>query len=160
MQMTKSDSFIEKNSTDLDDAPKLTREWAAGADVYRGGSLIRRGRPRLENPKRHVSLRLDPDILETFRATGPGWQRRINTVLRKAAEAMIRARKVAVKGADRRSSSGSQDRHLASGREGYEVNYFARKHGISKGEAEKLIERVGNDRVKLNQAAAKLHRAN
>lgn len=35
--------------------------------------------------KRLVSLRIDPDIIDHFRATGPGWQRRINDTLRKAA---------------------------------------------------------------------------
>lgn len=35
--------------------------------------------------KRLVSLRLDPDIIDHFRATGPGWQRRINDALRKVA---------------------------------------------------------------------------
>ena len=33
------------------------------------------------------------------------------------------------------------------------MNYFARKHGISKQQAEDLIKRVGNDRDKLNAAA-------
>ena len=42
----------------------------------------RRGRPSLEAPKRLVSLRLDPDVIERFRATGPGWQSRVNQVLR------------------------------------------------------------------------------
>jgi len=37
-----------------------------------------------------------------------------------------------------------------------EVNYFARKRGITKGQAGKLIKRIGNDREKLNAAAAKL----
>jgi uncharacterized protein (DUF4415 family) len=32
-----------------------------------------------------VTLRIDQDVLEHFRATGPGWQDRINDVLRKAA---------------------------------------------------------------------------
>jgi uncharacterized protein (DUF4415 family) len=41
-----------------------------------------RGRPRVEAPKHLVSLRLDPDVVERFRATGPGWQSRINEVLR------------------------------------------------------------------------------
>ncbi len=41
-----------------------------------------RGRPRLRDPKRLVSLRLDPDVVARFRATGPGWQSRINDVLR------------------------------------------------------------------------------
>lgn len=45
----------------------------------------RRGRPPLDRPRKHVSLRLDPDVLEKFRATGPGWQTRINDALRAAA---------------------------------------------------------------------------
>jgi uncharacterized protein (DUF4415 family) len=31
-----------------------------------------------------VTLRLDPDVVEKFRATGKGWQSRINAELRKA----------------------------------------------------------------------------
>jgi uncharacterized protein (DUF4415 family) len=41
-----------------------------------------RGRPRAPAPKHLVSLRLDPEVVERFRATGPGWQSRINEVLR------------------------------------------------------------------------------
>jgi uncharacterized protein (DUF4415 family) len=41
------------------------------------------GRPRGSN-KQAVSLRLDRDVLEKFRATGPGWQSRINEALRRA----------------------------------------------------------------------------
>jgi uncharacterized protein (DUF4415 family) len=33
-------------------------------------------------PKTLVSLRIDPDILEFFRAGGPGYQSRMNAVLR------------------------------------------------------------------------------
>jgi uncharacterized protein (DUF4415 family) len=40
-----------------------------------------RGRPRLANAKTHVSLRLDPEIVEAFKAEGPGWQGRINAAL-------------------------------------------------------------------------------
>jgi uncharacterized protein (DUF4415 family) len=43
------------------------------------------GRPRSENPKEPVNLRLDADVLAYFRATGHGWQSRINAALRKAA---------------------------------------------------------------------------
>ena len=43
-----------------------------------------RGRPRLETPKKLVSLRLDQDVVEKFRATGKGWQSRINDVLKRA----------------------------------------------------------------------------
>jgi uncharacterized protein (DUF4415 family) len=71
--------------SDPDDAPKLTQAWVDGADVYQGKTLVRRGRPKLDQPKQHVSLRLDPDVIASFKAGGPGWQARINEALRKAA---------------------------------------------------------------------------
>jgi Protein of unknown function (DUF3606) len=58
--------------------------------------------------------------------------------------------------ADNRSDRGARDRSRVAGGQGYELSYFARKHGISRDEARKLIERVGNDRAKLNAAAEKL----
>ena len=67
---------------DPDEAPDLTREpWA---------SRIRRtpvavGRPRLPDAKVQTTLRLDPDVLDAFKADGPGWQTRMNAALRKAA---------------------------------------------------------------------------
>lgn len=39
------------------------------------------GRPKSASPKVAVSLRLDQDVLEGFKATGPGWQTRMNMVL-------------------------------------------------------------------------------
>ena len=43
------------------------------------------GRPPLgAEPKKQVTLRLDADLLERFRAGGAGWQSRINATLRKA----------------------------------------------------------------------------
>jgi uncharacterized protein (DUF4415 family) len=44
-----------------------------------------RGRPRKENPKAQVTLRLDAEVIEHFKAEGPGWQTRINAVLKRAA---------------------------------------------------------------------------
>ena len=43
------------------------------------------GRPKKAAPKGAVNIRLDPEVLAHFRATGPGWQSRINEALRKAA---------------------------------------------------------------------------
>jgi len=43
----------------------------------------RPGRP-VGTSKQAVSIRLDKDVLEKFRATGPGWQSRINEVLKRA----------------------------------------------------------------------------
>lgn len=58
--------------------------------------------------------------------------------------------------ADSPSKRGAADRSKVAAGQGYEVAYFARKHGITKEQALKLIEEVGNDRAKLNAAAAKL----
>lgn len=41
-----------------------------------------RGRPKLDAPKEAVKLRLDADVLAALRATGDGWQTRINETLR------------------------------------------------------------------------------
>jgi uncharacterized protein (DUF4415 family) len=62
------------------------------AAIYHGDKLIRPangtltkpGRPKSDDPKKQVTLRLDSIVLEKFRATGPGWQSRINAELRKA----------------------------------------------------------------------------
>ena len=58
--------------------------------------------------------------------------------------------------ADDRSNRGGRDRSRVAGGQGYELGYFARKHGISRDQARELISRVGNDRAKLNAAAEKL----
>ena len=58
--------------------------------------------------------------------------------------------------ADNKSKRGKPDRREVSRRDGYEVSYFARKHEITGEQARKLIERIGNDRAKLNAAAAKM----
>jgi uncharacterized protein (DUF4415 family) len=75
---------------DPDDAPEWTQEMFERADVYQGDKLIRRGRPPSANPKQALKLRLDPDVVAHFRATGPGWQTRINDTLRRATEVMKR----------------------------------------------------------------------
>lgn len=54
-----------------------------GDGVPPGFRLV--GRPRSVNPKEALNIRLDSDVLDHFRATGPGWQTRINAALRKAA---------------------------------------------------------------------------
>ncbi|MFV3077223.1 BrnA antitoxin family protein [Niveispirillum fermenti] len=78
---------------DPDDAPELTDEFFEQAELATAGTVIRpaaatmkrAGRPKSAAPKVALNLRLDPDVVEHFRATGPGWQSRINETLRKVA---------------------------------------------------------------------------
>lgn len=46
--------------------------------------IAKRGRPSLERPKKLLTLRLDQDVIDKFKATGAGWQSRMNDVLRAA----------------------------------------------------------------------------
>ena len=51
--------------------PELTEEMLRRAIVNKGG------RPRSPNPRQLISLRLPPDVVKRWRATGPGWQTRM-----------------------------------------------------------------------------------
>jgi uncharacterized protein (DUF4415 family) len=79
--MTENKRSTDQEWDDPDDAPDLsTPEWLAKFDP----ALVSRGRPRLPSPKISTTLRLDADVMEHFRKDGPGWQSRINAVLRES----------------------------------------------------------------------------
>ncbi len=67
------------------DLPEITDDWIASADLYHGEKLVRRGRPKLENPRQLLSLRLPPQIIARWKASGPGWQTRMADALEKSA---------------------------------------------------------------------------
>jgi uncharacterized protein (DUF4415 family) len=74
------------------DAPEATDEQLARARPFAEvfpdlmESIRRaRGRPPVAHPRKQVSLRLDPAIIDKFKVGGKGWQTRINEALRKAA---------------------------------------------------------------------------
>ena len=78
------------------EVPELDRAFFEGARLRVGkrvigeatGTYTRRGRPPLgETAKVQQSLRLSKEVLDHFRATGPGWQARIDEVLRRHVEA-------------------------------------------------------------------------
>jgi uncharacterized protein (DUF4415 family) len=79
---------------DDDDVPELTledfRRARPAEDVTPGiAEAARRararGRPPLEKPKAHVSMRVDPDVLKEFKAKqGKGWQTRIAELMARA----------------------------------------------------------------------------
>lgn len=66
---------------DPDDAPELTNAFFDRAEVFEGERLVRRGRPRLIEPKQQITLRLDKAVVDGLRASGPGWQTRANAAL-------------------------------------------------------------------------------
>ena len=70
---------------DYDEIPELTDDLFDQADLYHGTKLVRRGRPKSATTKEAVNIRLDAEVLEHFRRSGPGWQTRINDALRKVA---------------------------------------------------------------------------
>ena len=56
---------------EYDELPELTDDMLARGMVNKGG------RPRSENPKKLISIRLPEDVILKWRATGPGWQTRM-----------------------------------------------------------------------------------
>ena len=56
---------------EYEELPELTDEMLARARVNKGG------RPVSPNPRRLISLRLPVDVIERWKATGPGWQTRM-----------------------------------------------------------------------------------
>jgi uncharacterized protein (DUF4415 family) len=80
-----------KDDWDAVDSPELTDEQLAQgrpfAEVFPelAESIKRgRGRPPVAKPLQQISIRLDPDVIAKFKATGKGWQARVNEALKKA----------------------------------------------------------------------------
>lgn len=56
---------------EYEELPELTDDMLARGAVNKGG------RPRLANPRKLISIRLPEDVIQRWRATGPGWQTRM-----------------------------------------------------------------------------------
>ena len=56
--------------------------------LYEAAVKRRRGQrgPQKAPVKKAITLRIDPDILARYKATGPGWQSRMNDALRRSLE--------------------------------------------------------------------------
>lgn len=80
--MTAKKHFTPATWHDPDDAPELTAAFFKTADLYKGQQLKARGRPKAAITKEPVKIRLDADVLAALRASGEGWQTRINETLR------------------------------------------------------------------------------
>ncbi|ECK6865719.1 BrnA antitoxin family protein [Salmonella enterica subsp. diarizonae] len=73
---------LKNTWNDPDDAPELDDAFFSGAALYEGEKLVRLGRPKAINPKIRVTFRCSPEVVEAFRATGDGWQTRMNAALK------------------------------------------------------------------------------
>ena len=95
--MSESKSGSKRSSRRSDDAPELTAaaigrgQWAVGDKPVSPATgakafqdAIKRGRPRSAVTRKMLSLRVDPDVLMALRASGRGWQTRVNAPLREA----------------------------------------------------------------------------
>lgn len=82
--------YTQEDWDEVSDNPEWTKEDFAQARPFAEvfpelAEKMRRGRGPQKTPtKALVSIRLDQDILDRFKAGGPGWQSRINEALRKA----------------------------------------------------------------------------
>lgn len=70
--------------TSNEDVPELDQAWIEGADYYEGKKLVRRGRPKLEKPRKLLSIRLPQDVIASWKSSGPGWQTRMAAVLERS----------------------------------------------------------------------------
>jgi uncharacterized protein (DUF4415 family) len=56
---------------EYEELPELTEDMLARATVNKGG------RPVSQNPRKLLSIRLPADVIDRWKATGPGWQTRM-----------------------------------------------------------------------------------
>lgn len=68
--LARVDSHKIKNG-EYEELPELTEEMLARARINKGG------RPVSMNPRKQLTLRLPADVIERWKATGPGWQTRM-----------------------------------------------------------------------------------
>lgn len=90
--MAKSAKLKSPANMQDDDNPEWTAEDFAKArpasevlpEIFSkavAGTMLKRGRPHKEVTKSPVSIRLSPDVVEAFRATGRGWHTRVDEAL-------------------------------------------------------------------------------
>ena len=90
--MNERNNNLDNTWVDPDDAPELGHAFFSEATPKIDNKIVtvdevktsfkkNLGRPKAEDPKKPVSIRLSSDVLEYFRATGKGWQTRLNEVL-------------------------------------------------------------------------------
>ena len=88
--MKKKAKKLKHTWSKVENAPEWTEEQLARAEFAEGGKVLRqasgtltrpRGRPKKAETKELVRIRLSPVVMRYFRATGRGWQTRIDEAL-------------------------------------------------------------------------------
>ena len=72
--------------SEYEELPDLTSEMLSRAVVNKGG------RPRSPNPRKLITLRLPAEVIERWRATGPGWQTRMAQRLSRSPATVVKSR--------------------------------------------------------------------
>jgi uncharacterized protein (DUF4415 family) len=83
MPTLEEDELITAAAESDPDALPLTDEQMRSMVPVR----VLRGRPKLANKKKLVSIRYSPEVIDYFRASGAGWQARMDAVLKEYVEA-------------------------------------------------------------------------
>ena len=78
MKTPPAGGYFAWDGVDEDDRPATPEEMQAGMAV----ALKKRGRPMGSGTKEQVAIRIDREVLTAFRATGAGWQTRMNEALK------------------------------------------------------------------------------
>jgi uncharacterized protein (DUF4415 family) len=73
----KEDATITQAALGDRDNPPLT-------DAELAALRPMRGRPRLARPKVPLTMRVDAEVMDALKNSGPGWQTRVNSLLRDA----------------------------------------------------------------------------
>jgi uncharacterized protein (DUF4415 family) len=77
MKSPPPEGYYVWDGVDVDERPATAEELQAALAAARR----RRGRPA-GSTKTQIALRVDDDVLQAFKASGPGWQTRMNEALR------------------------------------------------------------------------------
>ena len=98
MTKRKKPRQIAQEDWDAADSPPLSDQELASMrplrqtfpDLAEHAAKRKRGQrgPQKAPTKKPVTLRIDPDVLDTYKATGPGWQSRMNDVLRRGTKSL------------------------------------------------------------------------
>jgi uncharacterized protein (DUF4415 family) len=86
---------------EYEEIPELTEAEIAAGFMTLSGHVRNPGRPKDQWKKLHVSIRLSRDVLDHFKAGGPGWQTRIDEALKRVVVQERAARSVALDAEER-----------------------------------------------------------